>query len=200
MPGMHRSPQSRPDVCGLTTQVRRALSPSTSAGEEALRGALLASDNTLRWDRVNELIEQQQLAAPAGEQQAVEAEGAAEGASAAAAAEGPVGGAATPPATADPLDAVRVLLGSPPVDATTCRQLPPKPPTSPTSLHLDKPHGHRAPATPPPPLSKPFGVGSPGRASASRRQWLLAAVLTLPPPSCRRLAGRGDAAPHRPQP
>jgi hypothetical protein len=83
----------------LPWAVQRALSPATAKGAQALRDALLTRENKLRWDRVHELVEQQMSEQPAGG--------------------GIPYGAGMPAAparasgTSDPLDAIRVLLGSP---------------------------------------------------------------------------------------
>lgn len=56
----------------LPWAIRRALSPSTATGANALRDSLLTGDNKLQWSKIEELI-QQQLESDAEEQAAAEA-------------------------------------------------------------------------------------------------------------------------------
>lgn len=94
----------------LPWAVQRALSPATAKGAQALRDALLTRENKLRWDRVHELVEQQM-----SEQQAAnggrETSGASSAGAAARATPASAGDRAS--GTSDPLNAVKVLLGSP---------------------------------------------------------------------------------------
>eukprot|EP00967_Tisochrysis_lutea_P064523 scaffold83604_cov34-Tisochrysis_lutea.AAC.3 len=97
----------------LPWAIQRALSPSTPKGARALRDALLTPENKLRWDRVNELVEQQLNGSsdkPLGE---AIASPAALPTAEAQHTNATVGGSSHAGGTSDPLQAVKVLLGSP---------------------------------------------------------------------------------------
>jgi len=104
----------------LPWAIKRALSPSTPAGQAALRASILTEDNRLRWDNILDLLQQQlsqQEAVPEGSM-STESAGSTAGAATGEAAP-PLRDAGTGAQT--PLDTVAAVLGSP--EGDTLRRL-----------------------------------------------------------------------------